>query len=146
MAETHGTVEAIRQWEEYPKSLVNLGMAELVHDSTKNIKPQFEKSKEDSLDYVRIYHVFVGSGINLKRVVWRFHFDERPGAESHLRLTKQGLKTILKSMTVNSLLQKYNIEVSENNGFNFEQFNEVMKEAVKIIVEREKKKKGVFVG
>lgn len=140
MPETHGTVEAIRQWEEHCKDLVKLGMAVLVHDSTKNIKPQFEESKEDSLDYVVVYHILVGSGINQQRVEWRFHYDERPGAESHLRIKKEGLKTFLHSKTVSSVVQKLSMEVSVNNGFDFEKLKEIMEEAVKIVAERKQKK------
>lgn len=139
MPEINGTVEAIEQWEEYPKGLAQLGVAELVHDTTKDKEPLFEKAQEDILDYVRVYHVFVGSGINMLRVAWRFHFDKRPGAESSLRITKKGLQAMRGSMTVMSLVNKLNIEISGNNGFDFEKLKLIMQEALVILEDRKKK-------
>lgn len=148
MPEINGTIEAIEQWEEYPKGLAQLGMAELMKDTTKNPEPLFEKAQEDSLDYVRVWHVFVGSGINRLRVTWRFHYDERPGAESSLRISKDGLRAIRGSMTVMSLVNKLNIELSGNNGFDFEKLKLIMQEALVILEDRKKKKdkKEVFDG
>jgi len=146
MPETKGTVEAIEQWEEYPKNLAQLGMAELVHDSTKNITPLFDEAKEDSLDYVRVYHVFVGAGINKLRVIWRFHFDRRPGAKSSLRISGQGMKAIFHSMTVMSLVQKLNMKITGNNGCDFEKLQTIMEEALVILEERKKKKQEIFLG
>jgi len=141
MPETKGTVDAIEQWEAYPKELVKLGMAELVHDSTKNIDPLFEQSDEDSLDYVRTYHLFVGSGINMLRVEWRFHYDKRPGAKSSLRIRKKGLRALLGSMTVMNVINKLNIEITGNNGYDIDKLKLIMEEAVKIVEARKLKNK-----
>lgn len=146
MPETKGTVEAIEQWEEYPKNLVRLGMAELVDEPTKDDELLLDQSNYGSLDYVRRYHVFVGSGINQLRVEWRFHFDKRPGAKSSLKISGQGMKAIFHSMTVMSLVQKLNVEVAGNNGYDFEKLKTIMEEALKIIEARKKKKKEIFVG
>ena len=140
MPETKGTVDAIEQWEAHPKELVRLGLAELVHDSTRNIDPLFEQSDEDSLDYVRTYHIFVGSGINMLRVEWRFHYDKRPGAKSSLRIRKKGLQALLGSMTIMSLINKLNIEIAGNNGYDFDKLKLIMEEAVKLAEARKKKK------
>jgi hypothetical protein len=139
MPETHGTIEAIEQWEEHCRNLVRLGIAELVHDSSKNIKPQFHNPDGDIVDYVRVYHVLVGSGINSKAVAWRFHYDKRPGAESHLRITERGLKRIWGSWSVNSAAQRLNKEVSTDNGCDMEKLKEIMDEAIKIVAERKRK-------
>lgn len=141
MPETKGTVDAIEQWEAYPKGLVKLGMAELVHDSVKNIDPSFKQSDEDSLDYVRTYHVFVGSGINLLRVEWRFHYDKRPGAKSSLRIRKKGLQALLGSMTVMSVMNKLNLGLSDSNEYDFNKLRLIMEEAVKIVEARKLKSK-----
>lgn len=146
MPETKGTVEAIEQWEEYPKNLVRLGMAELISGSAKDDDLLLDQSKYGSLDYVRTYHIFVGSGINQLRVEWRFHFDKRPGAKSSLRISGQGMKAIFHSMTVMSLVQKLNIEVAGNNGYDFEKLKTIMEEALKIIEARKTKAKEVFLG
>ncbi len=151
MPETKGTVEAIGQWEEYPKNLVKLGMGELVEDSNKEFVPKFDvQEKEDSLDYVRVYHIFVGSGLGQVRVVWRFHYDKRPGAKSSLRISGRGMRVIFHSMTVMSLVQKLNIAITGNNGYDFEKLQVIMEEALKIIEARKKKKKEqekkVFIG
>ena len=141
MPETKGTVEAIGQWEEYPKNLAKLGMAELVEDSNKEFIPKFDvQEKEDSLDYVRVYHIFVGSGLGQVRVVWRFHYDKRPGAKSSLRISGRGMRAIFHSMTVMSLVQKLNIAITGNNEYDFEKLQTVMEEAIKIADARKKKK------
>jgi len=136
MPETKGTVEAIEKWEAIPQRLVNLGMAELVKDSTKNVEPLFEQATEDSLDYSRVYQIFVGSGNNLRKVNWRFHYDKRPGKKSSLTLSEEGLAAILNSMSVVNVLDNLNIKM---NGLNLEQLQDVMEEAVALV---EAKKQG----
>jgi hypothetical protein len=147
MPEPKGTIETIESWEQIPKALAEVGMAELVHDSTKNVKPIFGESQEDSLDYVRVWHVFVGSGDNFRRVRWRFHYDKRPGAKSSLRMTDEGIKAISNSMTVMGVVQKLNMDISGNNGeYDFEKLKDILEEAVKIVKARKKKKteEGLF--
>ena len=131
MPETKGTVEAIEKWEAIPQRLVNLGMAELVKDSTKNVEPLFDQATDDSLDvYSRVYHIFVGSGNKLQRVNWRFYYDKRSGKKSSLTLSEKGLAAILNSMSVVNILETLNIKM---DGLNFEQVQEVMNEAVALV-------------
>jgi len=142
MPETKGTVEAIEKWEAIPQRLVNLGMAELVKDSTKNIEPLFDQAEDDSLDvYSRVYHIFVGSGNSLQRVNWRFYYDKRPGKKSSLTLSEEGLSSILNSMTVGNVLGRLNIGT---DGLDIEQLQEIMEEAV-VLVESKKVAKEVKV-
>lgn len=139
MPETKGTLEAIEQWEEYPKELVKLGMAELVYDSAKERSPMFDvEATEESLEVVRAYHILVGSGINMLRVEWRFHYDKRPGAKSSLRVRKKGLKALLGSMTVNSVIQKLNLQIAGDNGYDFDKLKLIMEEAIKLVEDKKK--------
>ena len=136
MPETKGTVEAIEKWEVIPRRLVALGMAELVKDSTKNVEPLFEQATDDSLDYSRVHQIFVGTGHNLQRVNWRFHYDKRPGKKSSLTLSEKGLSAILNSMSVVNALESLNIEM---DGLNLEEIQEIMEQAV-VLVEAKKQK------
>jgi hypothetical protein len=129
MPENKVTLNGIKQWDSVCQSYVNLGLAELIKDT----------SKSGSADYVKVYNVFIGSGLDFKRVCWRLHFDERFGAESHLRVSDYGMEVMLKSITLMVALRKLNMKLSNNGKYDFEKLRKVMEEAL-VIVENRKNK------
>ncbi len=137
MPEQEGTITAIQCWEKICQSLVKLDMAELFYDGSKFVSPS---TNESSSDFIKIYHLFVGSGKGMKRVVWRFHYDERPGIKSHLRYSDESVGVLLKSMTIVNVLQKLNVALGNNEHLDSDKLLEVMNEALVILAARKKKK------
>lgn len=129
MPEISGNISAIKDWEMICNGLVNLGMAEVIKDG----------SNCGSADYVKVYNVFVGSGLDFKRVCWRFHYDERPGAESSLRISSTGMDALHKSMTVMGVLRNLNMKLANADKYDMDKLRTVMEEAITIV---EKRKKG----
>ena len=125
MAEVKGTISSISEWEDICQTLVKLGMAEIIKDR-----------EGDSKDYVKVYNVFVGSDLNFKKVCWRFHYDERPGAKSSFRISDMGMDVILKSMTVMNVLRKLNMKLANGNKYDIEKLRKVMEEALVIVENR----------
>ena len=128
MPETEGTKGTIESWEDnFCKPLEALGLAKLVKDG----------SGKGSADYVKVYNIFVGAGLGVLPIAWRFHYDERPGAKSHLRISDFGMETIYKSLTVAGALRKLNMKVSNGDKYDIEKLRDVMAEAL-VIVEKRK--------
>lgn len=132
MPENKVTLNGIKQWDDVCKSYVNLGLAELIKDT----------SNSGSADYVKVYNVFVGPELDLKKVCWRLHFDERPGAESHLRVSDYGMEVMLKSITLMVALRKLNMKLSNGDKYDFEKLRKVMEEALVIVEKRNSKEVG----
>ena len=127
MAETKGTISAIKEWENICINLVDLGMAELIKDS-----------QGDSKVCVKVYNVFVGSGVDFKKVCWRFFYDERPGAKSSLRISEMGMEIMLQSMTVMNVLRKLNMKLTNGDKYDINKLRSVMEEALNIVEKRNK--------
>jgi hypothetical protein len=127
MPEISGTLNSIKDWEDICQNLVSLGMAEFI-----------KERQGDSKAYVKVYNVFVGSGLNLKRVCWRFYFDERPGTKSSLRISEMGFDVLLKSMTVMNALRKLNMKLANGDKYDLDKLRKVMEEALIIVENKEK--------
>ena len=128
MSENLVSLNTIRQWDALCQAFVNLGLAELIKDG----------SNQGSADYVKVYNIFVGSGFMRQKVCWRLHFDERIGADSHLRVTEEGMEVFKKSITVLAVLRKLNMKLSNGNNYDIEKLRKVMEEALKIVEARKK--------
>lgn len=132
MPEITGAVNAIKDWENICQGLVSLGMAELIKDG----QGIGIDGHGDSKDYVKVYNIFIGSGLDFKRVAWRFHYDERPNAKSSFRVSDIGMEAMLKSITVMGVLRKLNMKISNGDRYDIEKLREVMKEALNIVENR----------
>jgi len=139
MPKIKGTIETIKDWEKHPKALMKMGMAQLVYET--GGKPLFDaQAGEGSASYIAVYHVFVGSGANRKRVKWIFRFDSRVGEKSSLEMSQAGWQAMLHSMTLMGVMENLNIGFAGEDGFNPEKFKLVMEEAVRIVAEKKLEK------
>lgn len=120
------TCTAVQTLEELCQYLVQKKHARLMHDSSKYLrKPDGRidhagnkfnvKSYEVEVHdrYEADYQVFVGRTFEVVNVNVRFWYDKRID-KAGVKISRQGLMLILKSVSVIGLLQQLNMKVSNN--------------------------------
>jgi hypothetical protein len=146
------TCYSIQTIEEWCKILVAKKHARIMHDSSKytrapdghfepgnkfNVK-QYETEVHDHAE--ANYQVFVGKSFEAKDVVVRFWYDHRID-KAGVKISREGLSLILKSMTVVGLLRQLSLKVT-NNGtdeVNLDLVKDVLAQSVKLKSEKDAK-------
>jgi hypothetical protein len=146
------TVYSIQTIEEWCKILVTKKHARILHDSSKytrqadghfapgnkfNVK-QYETEVHDHAE--ANYQVFVGKSFEAKDVNVRFWYDKRID-KAGVKISREGLSLILKSMTVVGLLRQLSMKVTNNGNdeVNLDLVKDVLTQAVKLKSEQDAK-------
>jgi len=137
--ESKATSAAIKKWESIPQELVRLGMAKLIVNINKQGNGVFPGMEGKNLVSARVYQIFIGKGslVDLQKVRWRFHYDERPGAKSSFKIDDRGLFLILNSMTLTNVFMK----MTGINTSDPDKLLPVMEEALTLLKETKGKEK-----
>lgn len=148
-----GTCYAIETIEELCKNLVQKKHARLLHDSSKYmLKPDgrvdypgnkfnvkaYQVEMHDKYD--TSYQVFVGKSIDAVDVAVRFWYDKRID-KAGVKISRQGLTLILKSMTVIGLLRQLSLKVTKNGSdeVDLDLVKDVIIQAIKVKTEKDTK-------
>ena len=119
MQEFSSTVQAVKQWESFCQTLVEIGLADNYKEPVDG-----KGTSASGYDLEKAYQVFVrphglseGGRVNV-----RFWYDERKTEsgfrvnEASVKFSPKGLQTILESMKVSAVLAKHNINLIGKDG------------------------------
>ena len=145
------TCYSIQTIEEVCKVLVAKKHARILHDSSKYLKTpdgridhpgnkfnvkQYEIEAHDHQE--ANYQIFVGKSFEAVDVNVRFWYDKRID-KAGVKISRQGLNLLLKSMTVVGLLRQLNMKVTNNGNdeVNLDLVKDVLVQAIKIKADKD---------
>jgi hypothetical protein len=152
-----GTCHAIEFIEEWCMGLVQKKHARLLHDSSKYLKKpdgrvdypsnkfnvkqyHVEVKDRDQHEEERNYQIFVGKSFEAVEVAARFWYDRRID-KAGVRVTRQGLNLIRKSMTVVGKLRELNMQITKNGSdeVDLDLVKQILEMAIKAKTEKDTK-------